>query len=753
MHDVIFSAFSFRTARIDFPLLLNVQLPAGRYLPRPPWVRSRPYLGATSPVKEAILMGEESTPKLALRSGGALLMGWHLVIHIGTLLRFLLGNPIYLYHAVLLSFRTWYHLGGRSTFGRISSRLMKCLTGPELANCPICEWLKEQKQKATQLSGDPGLWLGAFRPETRLLARFRSRRWPIQAPMFSVLMPVFNTPGNFLLSAIDSVRAQTYVKWQLICVDDGSTTTDVTRLLADAARSDPRVRVVRLAESRGVSAASNAGLREASGDYVCFLDHDDALEPHALHRFAEAVLSDGPDLLYSDEVICGAELDNVLRVVGRPQFSYDYYLSHPYFVHLVGVRTRIAREIGGFDETMAVSHDVDFILRVLERSTTVSHVSDVLYRWRTIAESLGHKKQGLVDALTVKAIRRHMDRLGCVATVVPVSFNVRDVTFRPPDGVKVAVIIPTKNQVKLLQACLASLEETVRPGTADIVVVDHQSDDAETIQYLAHVRKKHTVLAYQGPFNFSAMMNEAVRHLSTSYTHYLFLNNDIEALSPGWLEHMLGLGCRNDVGAVGATLVYSDLSIQHAGVIVGLMGAAEHLGKFAPLYEADGRRRAGYNSNLVSNRDTCAVTGACLLFRADVFEELRGFEERLAVGFGDTDICLRALDAGYKVLMDAHAVLIHHESASRGKSSTDPHPEDTRFFIARWHKMLREGDPFHSRILSLDRHDFALNPRARSLYSARARAVPVVLPRHQAAGVRLPEAAVTTAGGSSRRVA
>lgn len=663
----------------------------------------------------------------------ALLMPLHLASHLWALIWALLRNPSHLYRSIHLLLTSWRFLGFRSTAGRLSSRLSKSLVCSDLPHCPICTWIKEQQKKSALVGSNPKFWHQAYRPAPLLLARLRAKRWPAHAPVFTILMPVYNTPAEWLLAAIKSVCAQTYAKWELICIDDGSEAPHVGVVLANVSRSDARIRVIRLPKNSGASAANNAGLGEATGDYVCFLDHSDALEPQALHRFAEAVLLASPDMLYSDELLCGNELEDAIHVVGRPKFSYDYYLSTPYFVHLLGVRTTLALAVGGFDETIAASPQVDFILRVLERTATVSHVPDVLYRWRTISASPGDVCQSLVDDLTAQAIRRHLTRLGCVASVRPVFTNVRDIAFRPSGQARVAAIIPTKNQGSLLRACVTSFEGTVRRGTADLFVVDHQSDDWETRRYLAHIRGKHNVLPYEGPFNFSAMMNYAVQQLPDVYTHYLFLNNDVEATQAGWLEHMLGLGCREEIAAVGAMMLYPNRTIQHAGVVVGLMGVAEHVGKFARLNEANGTWRKAHDTSLLCNRDVSAVTAACMLFHSSIFRQLNGFDERFVVGFGDTDLCLRAIETGHRVLMDAHAVLIHHESMSRGKSAHDPHPKDTRLFVARWHKLLQMGDPCYSPYLCLQSHAAALNPRVRSSDVVRPRTVRLVLPRPETA--------------------
>jgi O-antigen biosynthesis protein len=554
-------------------------------------------------------------------------------------------------------------------------------------------------------------WLNTYRPKPGQLDRFRNTAWPADAPTISVLVPVYNTREDWLTAALDSVLAQTYPRWQLVCVNDASTTPHIRPLL-DRYAADSRVTVIHLDANRGVSGATNAALNAATGDYICLLDHDDALEPHALHRLAEAILSERrPGLLYSDEALTGGDINDVLAIRTRPTFSYDYYLCHPYFVHLVAVRTDLARQVGGLDEWMTTSHDVDFVLRVLELTDRVTHIPDVLYRWRTHTGSLGHQRKRAVTEATRDVLERHLKRTGRLVEVVPhpTQFNVFDVRFRVDSIAKVAILIPTKNQGDLLRGCVEGLERTVPTTLADIVVIDHQSDDAATLAYLDELRQRHRVVAATGPFNFSAIMNAGVQQVRGGYTHYLFLNNDTAAPEPGWLEHLLGFGSRSDVGCVGATLIYPDDTVQHAGVVVGLVGAADHAFRSWKFGKNHYEREPGDNCGLVCNRDYSAVTAACMLIRADVFDAVNGFDEQLAVGFNDTDLCLRVKAAGYKVIQDAHAVLFHYESQSRGIE--DKHPADTSMFKQRYADLLAHGDPYFNPLLQPDPIMTALIPR------------------------------------------
>lgn len=582
-------------------------------------------------------------------------------------------------------------------------------------------------------------WFAHYRPGPAALDDLRAFAWPQDAPRLSVVMPVWNTPERWLREAIASVRAQTYGKWELICVDDASRAGHVSHVLNEIARSDERVRVLRNAKNLGVAATTNVAIRAATGEYIVFMDHDDVLEPHALHRFASAILEQRPDMLYGDEVLTAEnDLDQILHVSVRPALSYDYYINHPYFVHPIAVRRELALEAGGLDESLSISHDVDFNLRILERADVVSHIPDILYRWRQVANSSGHQKAEQVTQTTIGVLTRHLARLGFAADVSPGPiFNTYKARFREdasPTKGKVAIVVPTKNREDLLRMCVESIEATTPSDAYDLIVVDHDSDSPSAQAYLKSISTRHTVMPYSGIFNFSQINNFAVSRLSPGYAFYLFMNNDIEAVEPGWLDSMRDLAARSDVGVVGAMLLYPDRTVQHAGVIMGMHGAAEHAHKWVPFYDG-GRRAPGYDQALVSTRDFSAVTAACMLMRADVFHEVGGYDENLVVGFNDVDLCLRIGRAGYKILNDAHAVLIHHESASRGKSTTDPHPEDSALFTTRYKDMITGGDPFFSPLLSDKEARIVLKPGAAWQPEIDVRSTRGFLPRMRAAVV------------------
>lgn len=522
--------------------------------------------------------------------------------------------------------------------------------------------------------------------------------------LVSIVMPVHETRRDWLIAAIESVRAQWSGHWELICVDDGSRQPHVAAVLGAYERADPRIKVLRSRANLGLSHAVNFGLRAARGAFVAFLDHDDALEPDAVYHLACAARRSGADLLYSDEVLTGPALDQLLELRARPAFSHDYYLSHPYFVHLVAVRTTLAHALGGYDESLRISADVDFVLRAIERAGAVAHIPRVLYRWRTHPASTGHRRRDEVMGATGAAIGRHLQRLGLAASVRPgAGFNQFRVDW-PDDGGEVLIVIPTRDKADLLRACIRSIERTAKGERYRIVVIDHQSWEPATLRYLRAIAARHAVMPYRGRFNYSRMNNLAVRRHARGAPYLLFLNNDVEAIAPGWLGRLRSLARRPEVGAAGPMLVYGNGRVQHAGVLVGFGAGADHAMRFA-----DPKDNAGYNNNLVSVRDYSAVTAACMMMRRDAFEAVGGFDETFAVGYNDTDLCLRLREAGYAVLYDGQTTLTHHESATRvqSKALADPKGDDARL-RARWPAYFEAGDPFYSPLLTQSGRDHRL---------------------------------------------
>ena len=523
-------------------------------------------------------------------------------------------------------------------------------------------------------------------------------------PKISIIIPTHNTPEKWLKEAIASVQAQLYPNWELCIVDDDSPSLQVRKILQEYATQDSRIKVHFLTQNSGIAIASNQALELVTGEFVMLMDHDDLITEEALFRVAESILVDNPDIVYSDEAITNSQ-GKIHTFTYRPMFSLEYLRSHPYIIHFVGFRTELLRQIGGFNSSLEISQDYDLILRAVEQAKTIVHIPQVLYLWRIHDTSTGSQRIRQVMDTSKKILQEHLDRCQEVARVEDgVSFNYFQVRYALQSQPRVAIIIPTKNCGELVRQCINSLQQTIKHVAYDIILIDHDSNHPESIRYFQSLVGKHQVLHYKGIFNFSAINNWAISQINHSrYTHYLFCNNDIEAIEEDWLERMVELGQKLDVGIVGAKLLYPDRAvIQHAGVEVGMFGAAEHYGKFMLNSQPDGTPCPGYLGALFVNKEMSAVTAACMLMRRDAFEQVEGFDEKLAVGFGDVDLCLRTREAGYRVIFCSQAVLIHHESYSRGKSGgDDPHPEDSLLFVTRWRKFIQESDPYFNPNLSL----------------------------------------------------
>lgn len=550
-----------------------------------------------------------------------------------------------------------------------------------------------------------GTWheyLATFRREVRPRIVEAIARLP-RRPTITVIVATYDTEEHLLREMLDSVRGQLYAEWEMCIVDDASPDPRVRAVLEEYARADARIKVRVLESNEGVSRASNAAIAMATGEFTVLLDHDDVLEEHALFRVAQTILEDDPDFAYSDEVLVDAGGTQALRFAFRPAFSPEYLRSHPYIVHLAGFRTQLLRDIGGFSDDLRISQDYDLILRAIEKSRCVVHIPEILYRWRIHERSAGTAKMGEVMETSRGVLQRHLERSGLAGNVqAGESFNLFETRYALREGLRVAIVIPTKNHGELLRQCIQSLIDTVKGVQYDIVVVDHDSDEPDTMDYLRAISGQSArIVRYSGPFNFSVINNRAIAEIDDErYTHYLFCNNDIEAIQQGWLERMLEIGQQPDVGAVGALLFYPDgKTIQHAGVCVGMFGAAEHYAKRLRFPEEP--VEAGFGELLRVDHEVAAVTAACMLVSREAFQEVGGFDERIAVGFGDVDLCLRIGETRRRIVFCPHARLLHHESFTRGTSTADPHPEDSALYRMKWRNILHSGDPFFHPALSL----------------------------------------------------
>ena len=541
-------------------------------------------------------------------------------------------------------------------------------------------WIEQRRMQSDEF--------GTLREEARAYA---------YQPCISIITPVFNTPVPWLTECVESVLAQTYEKWELLLIDDDSTDPDLLECLSELAARDPRIILAKDGKRGGISAASNRGLTLAEGEWVAFLDHDDVLEPDALFQNVKW-LQDHPeaDLIYSDEdKLTEQGFDSPIF---KPDWSPDYFLSCNYVCHLTLIRRDLVLEVGGFRSEFDGAQDYDLFLRVSEQTDRIDHIPRVLYHWRRSLTSTAdniRRKPGSLEtgrlALEAHLARRRQAGHVAIDWRTHAYWIKRELT----EVKKISIIIPVRDRVDLLARCLESLTSKTSYAPYEIVVVDNDSQSAEARAYFSQF--KHRLLHYRGPFNFSAVNNFAVEQTDSPWL--LFLNNDTEVINGDWLTTMAEHVQRPAVGAVGPRLLYPDDTVQHAGIVVGVGGIAEHAFRGLPA-EAPGVCR-----QLQVTRNYSSVTGACLLTRREVFDEVGGFdEERLPVTFSDVDLCLKMRRAGYLIVYTPFAKLYHHESGTRRKAVE---PLETEVMRERWPEVL-EYDPYYNPNLSRDRADFSL---------------------------------------------
>lgn len=525
-------------------------------------------------------------------------------------------------------------------------------------------------------------------------------------PKFSIVMPVWNTPEKYLRAAIESVIAQLYENWELCIADDASPAPHVTQILREFAARDARIKFVTRAENGRIAKASNSALELATGEFVALMDHDDVLPNHALYMVAvEINAHPDADVLYSDEDKLNEE-GRRFEPLFKSDWDPDRMYGHNYISHLGVYRTSLMREVGGFRDGYNGSQDYDLALRVIARTQAdrIRHIPFVLYHWRLFpgAQTFSSTQLGTATDSARRALRDYFavkgEKVEVMKARVPTLYRVqRDV---PQPAPRVSLIIPTRDRLFLLEQCVEGLLKRTDYPDFEIIIVDNDSREPETLRYLKAIvaDKRVRVLRVDGPFNFSALNNDAVK-IATG-TIIGFINNDIDVIHPEWLSEMVAQISQPDVGAVGAKLYYGNNTIQHAGVVLGLGGVAGHNEKYV------GRLGSGYFGQLHFARSVSAVTAACMLIKRGIFESIGGFDDvNLTVAFNDIDLCLKVRQAGYRIIWTPYAELYHLESASRGSDDFDSEKHqrflrEVNYMLRRWGSIL-ERDPYYNPNLSL----------------------------------------------------
>lgn len=531
-------------------------------------------------------------------------------------------------------------------------------------------------------------------------------------PKISVVVPVYNPPIQLLQEAIESVIDQVYSNWELCIADDNSTDPGVKSLLQKYEAQDERIKVVYRTENGHISENTNSALSLATGEFIALLDHDDLLPEEALYEIVKELNNDqNLDFIYTDEDRVDEE-GNYSEPYFKPDFCLDSLLSRNYITHLAVIRKSIIDQIGGFRKGFEGSQDYDLFLRVVEVTDKIKHLPKVLYHWRIHSGSVTLNASGKNYAYDAgeKAIKEFLEKRNEKAKVelidnLPGFYNVRYDLINPG---KVSIIIPSKDQAKVLKTCIDSIINRSTYDNYEIILLDNNSADKAFFSLVDNYKKslgdKFVYVECKFPFNYSKLMNIGVKAAKGEYI--VLLNNDTEIITPDWLQAMMEQAQRPDIGCVGTKLLFPNDTIQHAGVVMGLGGIAGH------CMIAKHRDDRGYYYNLKAVNNYSAVTAACLMVKTSDYWDAGGFEEMLAVEFNDVDFCLKVRELGRRNVWLPHVELYHYESLSRGNPKKDEkaiqrHLKETGIIITKWQKYI-DHDPCYNPNLTLDTTDFSV---------------------------------------------
>lgn len=584
------------------------------------------------------------------------------------------------------------HFGFREFMIRLSDRL-------EPEEVPYAPWYEKHRASKEQLTAQ---------------AR-QNWKHPVT---FSIAVPVYRTPLEYLRQMIESVQAQTYPHWEL-CIANGSPEDEVLRRELEAYKEkDSRIKVQYLQQNEGIAGNTNAALAMASGEYIGLLDHDDLLAPDALFEAAGALKaakrqSGGtPEMIYTDEDKVSQDLKEHFQPNLKPDFSPDLLRSNNYICHFLIVARSLYDRVGGFDSQYDGAQDYDFILRCSEQARGICHVPRVLYHWRTHAKSTADNpisKQYAYEAGR-RAIEAHLKRCGLLGEVTcKKEFGFYRVRYAVTGNPLVSIIIPNKDETETLRKCLTSIFEKTTYRNFEIIVVENNSKTEEIFDYYKEIdgRNGVHVVYWDKDFNYSAINNFGMRYAKGDYL--VCLNNDMEIISEDWLEELLGHCERPGTGIVGARLYYPDNTVQHAGIIVGLGGVAGNI--FVGLK----RGHTGYMHRESLQQDLSAVTAACMMVKRTAYEAVGGFDEKLTVAFNDVDFCLRVGEKGYLTVYDPYVELYHYESKTRGAEDTKEKvrrfQDEIEHMRSRWTALLKAGDPYYNKNLSLSKWNYSLRQK------------------------------------------
>lgn len=511
-------------------------------------------------------------------------------------------------------------------------------------------------------------------------------------PVFSFTTPVYNPPVDALKDTLDSVLNQTYPFWEL-CIANGSTEEEVNNFLDAHASRDSRIKVNHLPKNEGISGNTNAAIDMALGEFIVLMDHDDLLDPSLLFESASWLNRDKSiDIIYYDEDKISEDGTTRKDPFFKPDWSPEMFLSANFLTHPI-VRVTLVREVGGLNPEMDGTQDWDLLLRCVERTDRIVHIPEVLYHWRQVSGSTAGQfsAKSYVFDRQKKCVANFLERKGLADIEVEFQYPGYMRSRWSTSGRMVSIIIPSRNNLKLIKKCIRSIVEKTNYPAYEILIVDNGSDDPDTLDYYKSLgsESKIRVLDYNEQFNYSRANNIGAQAAKGDIL--LFLNNDIEILEPDWLQEMVQWVELPEIGIVGAKLLYPDRTIQHAGVIIGMEGHASHI--FWGAYP----RESTIMGSVDWYRNYLAVTGACMMMTRSIYQELKGFDEEYELVFSDIEICLRAIDLGYRIVYTPYARLIHHEGQSRGSNIP---AADVLVGAEHFMDWVTAGDPYFNQNLS-----------------------------------------------------
>lgn len=612
--------------------------------------------------------------------------------------------------------------------GRIKGNILWRMTGPlrkcihwgirqrdRLKNCGSIKGVfRKMDQKKLEHAAMKALGTDSF-PSKEQAEAERAAVFPRMVKI-SILVPLYNTPKEFLVEMIESVTGQTYANWEL-CLADGSDAEHAyvgETCLEYAAKADGRIVYKKLDKNMGISGNTNACLTLASGEFIGLFDHDDVLHPSVLYEYVKAINEQGADYLYCDEITFkSGDINKMLTLHFKPDYAPDNLRANNYICHFSVFSRELLDGTELFRTQFDGSQDHDMILRLTDNAKKIVHVPRVMYYWRSHAGSVasGIEAKPYAIAAAKGAVAEHLKKHGFEGFAISSTrafATIFRIQYQILGHPKISIVIPNKDHVEDLKRCVTSILEKSTYDNFEIIIVENNSETSEIKDYYKTLEgnEKIKIVTYEGGFNYSAINNFGVRFADGEYI--LLLNNDTQVITPNWLEELLMYAQRGDVGAVGAKLYYGDHTIQHAGVILGL-GAHRTAGHCHYKQE---RQNLGYMGRLCYAQNFSAVTGACLMVKKALYEEVGGLDESFAISLNDVDFCLKLREKGLLNVFTPFCELFHFESTSRGLDDqgekAERYNKESERFREKWKAVLEAGDPYYNPNFSLDKSDFSL---------------------------------------------